>query len=293
MRPGLPRPWTECRRALERIGARETNALAPLFDAVFVVNLSSRSDKRTYQQAQLEAHGIGAHLYPAVNGAEVVPADVPDTDMRAPALRLGLERNPGGVGHLLTFLELFRLTAEPDNRLDRILILEDDVDLRSDFIAELGLACAEVPGDWDLLLLGFFPWWQSGVLWPWRAGEPIEQLTPRVGIPAGGSGSFAWAVSRGGARRVLDELLPLDEPWDYRQYRAFLEQQMERVPPEDPWASDPRRWMYPTPAAFDLRVNLIFDRLNVFYLTDGRQRPVVPEPIARFGSDIQDMGRRC
>jgi GR25 family glycosyltransferase involved in LPS biosynthesis len=188
-------------------------ALAGVVDHVYGINLARRADRWRRLAARLRRRGIVAERFLAIDGRrlaeDAVPASllVREFDTTGAArhsswLEGGRRRSlsAGEVGCALSHVALW------DDLLVRgfasALVLEDDVDFARGFVARLGELVARLPRRWDLVYLGFVP--STAPARPWRPGltRPIYHF-----------GTFAYLISRRGARRLLADL-PVDEPID-------------------------------------------------------------------------------
>lgn len=193
------------------------------FDHVYVVNLRSATDRRTATQWALRGYGIEHELFSAFDGH--APAGQGIFKLihdREPGELVGhpkfadLERwrgskfitSPGAVGYILTYVRLLRDAQVRGFR--RILILEDDVLLRRDFLAHLAQFMGQIGQDWKVLHLGASQYgWESVDL---DCAVREGRYHPR---PLETCGSFAIAVDLSIADELIAELLSFDGPFDH------------------------------------------------------------------------------
>ncbi|MFK7944825.1 MAG: glycosyltransferase family 25 protein [Paracoccaceae bacterium] len=112
--------------------------LAMLFDAVFIINLKTRSDRRSEIQAQLGLIGLDLERAPL----RLFEAVRPESSGEWPSI--------GACGCFMSHLGILRTAKAED--LGRILILEDDVDWSPSFLghADRCLAALEDTA-WDFV----------------------------------------------------------------------------------------------------------------------------------------------
>lgn len=169
----------------------------------FIILLGRDERRRRNVQRVIAEAGLDAEIFPAVDGLELTSADVERLVRRG---RLDAERAPGlKRGQIACALShvgvLERVLARG---LERALVLEDDVRLEPDFSGRLDAALRETPPDFDLLYL--------------YDGYP-DSSTPVPGashVRASGYplGAVAYAVSRKGASRILERIVPIRDHLD-------------------------------------------------------------------------------
>ena len=174
--------------------------------AVKVVNLARRPDRRASCQAQLDAHGLVAQFVDAIDGEALTPN---------PALTWLFHGNDYGsrrgfIGCALSHVYLWlHLLNEPADAPAYYVVLEDDVQLRPGFVSNAQRAQAAAPPDWDLMFLGYtvrrhlrpsFADFDA----PTTAGDITVREMQWDGFLGG---TYAYAVSKSGARKLLDHAL--------------------------------------------------------------------------------------
>lgn len=123
------------------------------------INLDRRPERWEQAQLQFAHHDLNSvRRFPAVDGVKL---EVPS----------GWDGSPGAYGCLQSHLAVIREAR--DNRLSRILILEDDVVLDSDFNDKFSRYVRQLPSDWDMLFFGGLHLWVR----PQRISENISRLT--------------------------------------------------------------------------------------------------------------------
>lgn len=193
------------------------------FDHVYVVNLRSALDRRVKTQWTLYRHGIEHELCSAFDGQSPVGQGIFQLindraigDLAAHPQFADLEKwrgakfieSLGAVGYILTYVRLLRDAKVRGFR--RILILEDDVLLRDDFLAHLAQFVSRVGSDWKVLQLGAsqYGWESVDLLQAERQGF----YHPR---PLDTCGSFAIGIDLHIVDELIRELLSFDGPFDH------------------------------------------------------------------------------
>lgn len=169
------------------------NALFQVADALFVINLPSRADRRREIDQQLGRIGLSLRhprvtLFPAVRPSD--KGGFPDI---------------GSHGCFMSHLGVLRAAAAAG--LDAIIVCEDDLDLARDFNARLpGVIAALRDLPWDIVYGGYGPT-PSGVA---IAGHPDLWVVP----PDEAILCTHFLIFRGRAIRALPEYLTrmLDRP---------------------------------------------------------------------------------
>lgn len=169
----------------------------------FIILLGRDERRRCNVQRAIADGGLDAEIVPAVDGLELTSVDVERLIRRG---RLEAERaaalKRGQIACALSHVRVLERVL--DRGLERAVILEDDVRLPPDFARRLGAALGETPPDFDLLYL--------------YDGNP-DSSTPVPGasrVRASGYplGTVAYAVSRKGASRILERILPIRDHLD-------------------------------------------------------------------------------
>ncbi len=115
--------------------------IAELFDRIYIVNLPERTDRRREMEDQLVKVGLGGH--PRVM---FFPAIRPNAAGEFPSI--------GARGCFSSHLAILQDAAQQG--LQRILILEDDLDFSRDFNARIGALCARLQqSDWGVFYGGY------------------------------------------------------------------------------------------------------------------------------------------
>ncbi|VEL29020.1 unnamed protein product [Protopolystoma xenopodis] len=193
-------------------------------DEVYLINLPRRRDRLALMEYALHVYGIDARLVEAVDGGAM------SSSLLRRLLNLtqlagyrdpftGRTMTRGEVGCLLSHYGVWsELVASAS--LQRVLVLEDDVDLVPGFRTHLISALAEadrLQPRWDLVYLGrrrMAPKSESESEWP-QAEQPLRgaHLLLRPGYSYW---TLAYLLSRRGAQKLLaaqplQHMLPVDE----------------------------------------------------------------------------------
>lgn len=184
-----------------------------LFEKIFVINLKRRPDRRARMEARLKDAQVGCpvEVFDAIDARDLSPEYLIErghrtyaswNDPRARHFSYTRELKYGEIACSLSHLAVWeRVRAEG---VERALVLEDDVTLCSDFLDRSTALAREVPADMELLYLG------RGAL------RPDVRLSPRLVTPGFSHGAFAYVLSLGCARKLLEtgfhrNIVPVDE----------------------------------------------------------------------------------
>lgn len=120
----------------------------PGIDAVYVINLDRAPDRMAKTARQCEAQGIPFKRVPAVDGTRVSASTL--AKVASPVCQKMC--SPSVIGCALSHMRVWRAVLRAG--YDRVLVLEDDVQLAPEFRKKLLRALEEVPADFDVLLGG-------------------------------------------------------------------------------------------------------------------------------------------
>lgn len=104
---------------------------------------------------------------------------------------------PGAVGQYLSHMEAWRCVVQSGAAYG--FVFEDTADLPRDTLDRFENTLAQVPGEWDVLLLGFEGDGHA-------AGAELARVTDGI------TRHHAYAISAAAARRLYRKLLPVDQP---------------------------------------------------------------------------------
>lgn len=188
------------------------------FDHVYVVNLSFDRERRVRIHHLLKKQGISFSFFSATYGYR---GDALKKFEKYQARRPGnlkrysehneLERqrgfgfieSPGAMGYIFSYLRLLKEARK--NRLDRILILEDDIIFSRDFNNRFDSLIGHLPNDWKVLQLGASQYnWESVDI---EAAIQTGYYLPRT---VDTCGSFALALHSS----IFDELIEAAESFE-------------------------------------------------------------------------------
>ena len=188
------------------------------FDAIYVINLESRADRRDFVVEQLlRVRGditcggkVPVIHYPAVVGKSLDAARLERAGFitRLGRLRLeapveqkvwGMDLNYGAVGCALSHINLWLDISRRMFR--RALVLEDDSIIPEHFLEAFGERILHVPADWELVYLSGLDTAKRGHLL--QVAEGVRY------VPQMHRTTNCYMVSASGCSRLLRECVPL------------------------------------------------------------------------------------
>lgn len=107
------------------------------FDKIYCINLPNRQDRRHECDVEFRKLGIDVEYFPAIDGRTLT---------RIPKLR------PGELGAANSHINV--VSKAKEQKLDKVLVLEDDVEFGHNFAEVWDLFMRSVPDDWDMVYGG-------------------------------------------------------------------------------------------------------------------------------------------
>lgn len=190
----------------------------------FVINLRRNADRLARFQkayARSDMATVPLHRIEAVDGAQLSDAELralltPDAYQRLRAMRASGVRQahqdltPGAVGCYMSHVEVWRRLAA--GGAPYVFVFEDDASVPRSALAQFEAVRAQIPPDWDLLLLGY-----DG------DGTPVGPHARKV---SDFRRTHAYVVSANGARKLLRSMLPMSQQVDWELSNHILSKQL-------------------------------------------------------------------
>lgn len=186
----------------------------------FYINLEHRTDRREFIENELAKSCLLKHIakrFPAIDGTTVDPRTVEpgllsqnaiNDILKDEAVRYGLTLTQGGLGLLLTYVELFKIIKDMNSP---VLLIEDDTTIDDTIDYYLPEVLKQLPEDFDLCYLGY-------------ADIPTEKVeySQDLSIPTGMLVCTpSILVSPKGAENILKILKDVSVQIDTALYRNF------------------------------------------------------------------------
>ena len=180
-----------------------------LVDATYIINLDRSTDRMAVMAQQCEALGIPYTRVPAIDGSKIKPHVL--EKVTTPFCRRMCTTSM--IGCALSHMRTWKTVVREGHHL--ALIMEDDANIVPEFVAGLRRALADVPRDFDVLLLGCFFMCNKSrsyalgtrLIKPFVHRRHDTRTWGSVYVPEAFAGSHCYVVSQQGARKLL-RLIP-------------------------------------------------------------------------------------
>ncbi len=175
--------------------------------SIIVINLDRDSSRLQHMRTQLDRAGLPFRRFSAVNGAALPPTLTRYFDTKDKSL------SAGEIGCYASHLSIFEDIASGAIAAPA-LVLEDDVDLPTDFARLLERLLAVLPADWDIVRLSY-PSKRAAL----QAGQidPAHELVRYSQTPVS---TGAYLINRAGAEKMLRPA-PRNIPIDHDLRRVW------------------------------------------------------------------------
>jgi GR25 family glycosyltransferase involved in LPS biosynthesis len=170
-----------------------------IIDKVYCLNLDSDIERFEYVKQQFEKHNLNVTRYPGILGSEIKQEDYPDYIKKDSWL---LKNKCGSTGCYLSHIKIWDEILESSD-INQALILEDDINLDSDFNEKLQKYFKMVPDNWDLIYLG------TGKMRGTNINNKI--MKPKIGNYIGhNNGTFGYMIKKSSIPKLKKLILPID-----------------------------------------------------------------------------------
>lgn len=183
----------------------------------FYINLKKRTDRLLFIENQLNKSSILKNIYKrfdAVDGLTINPRSVEKGVLTENAIQdilmdtvnaWGLSMTQGGLGVLMSYLNLFKKISELDSPA---ITFEDDVEIDDSFDDKLKMILSELPNDFDYCYLGY-------------GDTNVEKIpfSENLSIPKGMITCLpSLIISPNGAKKLIEKLKNIDNQIDTALY---------------------------------------------------------------------------
>lgn len=177
------------------------------FDKIYYINLERRPDRNEHMKKQISKQDLQniTERIDAVDGNKLSESEIEKhvtkygmKRLKDPKKHFGVDLTMGGVGCALSHKKAWKNIVQ--NKYDRTLILEDDVDIPDDFVAKYNKIVPHIPKDFDIIFIGYHP---TSDEYLYRDKKHKLLRTKKV------YGLYAYIVSSKGAKKLLN-LFPID-----------------------------------------------------------------------------------
>lgn len=173
---------------------------------VWVISLRRSTERRAHITKHLKEHNLPFEFFDAIDGQTLTPDQLARYDAQQAQQCMGRELVRAEIAIALSHLTLYQRMI--DQNLDEVLVLEDDVVLKPEFLEILNRR-ASFPNGWELVLL-CHTW---GIISAWYH-QPIFRATEVVKFSRSVMSSAAYLLRQSGARKLLAAGYPVRVPSD-------------------------------------------------------------------------------
>jgi len=188
----------------------------------FYINLEKRTDRKLFIENQLNKSTILKNIYQrfnAVDGSTINPRTLKEGILSENAIQdilmdtvtaWGLSMTQGGLGVLMSYLNLFQKISELDSPA---ITFEDDVEIDNLFDEKLKMILSELPNDFDYCYLG-------------HGDTDVEKhpFSKNLSTPKGIVTCLpSLIISPNGAKKLIEKLNNIDNQIDTALYSRLSE----------------------------------------------------------------------
>ena len=165
-------------------------------------------ERRQHVSSHLAEHGLAFELVDAVDGRALSPREIESVyDARAAKRTIGRDHTPAEIACSLSHLALYRRLVQ--SRMTEVVILEDDVVIRPEFL-ELLRSRARLPEGWELILC-----YHSAAQKSVWGGRRLSASLRLVRFASTANGTVGYLLTRTGAEKLLARAYPICAPADH------------------------------------------------------------------------------
>jgi glycosyl transferase family 25 len=173
---------------------------------VFVINLARSANRRAFILPYLQALGVRAQIFPAVDGSQLDRAALGPEGRYDDAYaheRFSRSLSMGEIACTLSHVELCRKIVA--DGLPVAVVLEDDITFIDGVADVVRRALANAPADWELLQL--YHWCKD----TFPVADGVLGFNNKTCLPLG---SLGYVIRQSAAKKLLETALPVCYPAD-------------------------------------------------------------------------------
>lgn len=179
------------------------------FDKIYYINLDKHKDRLSHTHLELSKSKLlnSAIRFCGVDGSTIdlleidksIITDSARSDIKSGVQKtFGISLTYGSLGCALSHKKIFE---ECSSAQKPFLVLEDDFIIDFNFDADLENVIKNLPGEYDLLYLGFHD----------IPSAKIDIINNYIGIPTGLTcGTYGYIINPSGAKKLLETIFPLE-----------------------------------------------------------------------------------
>lgn len=192
----------------------------PVIPKVYVINMDKSTDRLEKISQEFSREVLGFERFKAVDGSkfDIVQLERDETYLYSPDRNYPRMTN-GEFGNYFSHLKVLKQVVK-DNAL--AIVVEDDIILTNGFLGKFQEVIRTAPTDWDLIFLGtyslqLYPLINGRGFFPWDDGLELIDAQRHTG-------TYGYVVSPAGAKKLVDNMLPVVLPTDLKWQSDFVEQ---------------------------------------------------------------------
>jgi hypothetical protein len=206
------------KKSIKYLPQKHNNKTGVSVDEYYFVNLDRRADRLEYIQGEIQKSDIlknNIKKWSGIDGRNVNPNFIPrnflskrayEDIMSGKPVISGLSVTPGGLGFYLTHTKIFDYAVETKKTL---FVMDDDILIHKNFDSELSEILEELPTDFDFCYLGYYDTKYEKIPVSNKIFKPKGQFC----------GPHAYIISPKGARKIIDDIFPIEIQLDSRLYQ--------------------------------------------------------------------------
>lgn len=179
-----------------------------------VINLARSRDRRAHMDQRLKGRHLDYHFFEAVDGHNLTPDEQALYDKQAALAWMRRPLLKEEIGCAISHLRVYEWMLQ--QRMDRLLVMEDDITFKEDFFTALRKWDAWVPRDWDMINFATTANHPFSFL-DYFAHRTGPKLHPLPILPAytltycinAHRGAYCYVLTRAAAERLLSIAYPV------------------------------------------------------------------------------------
>jgi GR25 family glycosyltransferase involved in LPS biosynthesis len=139
-----------------------------MIDKLYYINLDKRPDRKDHFLNECTKAGIPSNIIQRFSGfdGDTYPFDKEDLELFKHANYIGEEYEKKVIGNQLSHYSILKEMVK--NQYDSILICQDDVVFKADFITHFKKLMKDIPDDAEIVNIGFYEHLMYGESIPWN-----------------------------------------------------------------------------------------------------------------------------
>lgn len=211
------------------------------FDKVFVINLDRSPDRLENISKHLKSKNIIWSRFPAIDGQNISNSDI-ENEVGFLCRKFC---SKSMIGCALSHKNIWKVALQQN--LDKVLIMEDDIEFTDNYSQILQDAWKQLPNDWDILLLGCgglcnknkysdFSEFLFNIIQPFKNQKTFN--SKNIFIPELPTGFYCYAVSKRGCEKLLNIVEKINYHIDYQVSKNYDDLNIYAINPKIVYLTD-------------------------------------------------------